>query len=104
MALNRETAGSTTLIDVLDRILDKGMVIDAWIRVSLGGLDLLMVEARIVIASIETYLDRADALAESIAVAAPPATTPTQQVNSDKHSDIPARTRARAASGGSLHG
>lgn len=96
MALNHES-GSATLIDVLDRILDKGMVVDAWIRVSLAGLDLLMVEARIVIASIETYLDRADSLAGSIAVAAPPL-PPT---NTGRGSTVPARPRPFAATGGS---
>jgi len=48
------TADST--IDVLDRVLDKGIVIDAWIRVSVVGIDLLTIEARVVVASIETYL------------------------------------------------
>ena len=55
-------AGGTSLIDVLDRILDKGIVIDAWIRVSLVGIDLITVEARVVVASIDTYLRYADAL------------------------------------------
>jgi hypothetical protein len=64
--------GRATLIDVLDRVLDKGIVIDAWVRVSLAGLDLLMVEARVVIASFETYLSYADTLALSDVVAAPP--------------------------------
>src|SRR5690348_8721010 len=44
--------GGTSLIDVLDRILDKGIVIDAWVRISLVGIDLITVEARIVVASI----------------------------------------------------
>ena len=44
-------AGGTSLIDVLDRVLDKGIVIDAWVRVSLVGIDLITVEARIVVAS-----------------------------------------------------
>ena len=39
-------AGGTSLIDVLDRVLDKGIVIDAWVRVSLVGIDLVTVEAR----------------------------------------------------------
>jgi gas vesicle structural protein len=47
---------------VLDRILDKGIVIDAWVRVSLVGIDLITVEARVVVASIDTYLRYADAL------------------------------------------
>lgn len=50
------------LLDVLDRILDKGIVVDAWIRFSLVGLDLLTVEARVVVASIETYLEYANTL------------------------------------------
>jgi len=54
--------GGSSLIDVLDRILDKGIIIDAWIRVSLVGIDLVTVEARVVVASIDTYLRYADAL------------------------------------------
>ena len=55
-------AGGTSLIDVLDRVLDKGIVIDAWVRVSLVGIDLVTIEARIVVASIETYLNYSDTL------------------------------------------
>jgi hypothetical protein len=47
---------STSLIDVLDRVLDKGIVIEAWVRVSLAGINLQTIEARMVVASIETYL------------------------------------------------
>ena len=61
MAVERSPSGSS-LIDVLDRVLDKGIVIDAWVRVSLVGIDLVTVEARIVVASIETYLKYADAV------------------------------------------
>ena len=61
MSLKR-AATETSLIDVLDRVLDKGIVIDAWVRVSLVGVDLLQVEARIVIASISTYLTHARSL------------------------------------------
>ena len=57
------TSGGTSLIDVLDRVLDKGIVIDAWVRVSLVGIDLITVEARIVVASIETYLRHSETLA-----------------------------------------
>src|SRR5205814_7037609 len=49
-------AGNSSLIEVLDRVLDKGIVIDAWVRVSLVGIDLVTVEARVVVASIATYL------------------------------------------------
>jgi gas vesicle structural protein len=54
--------GGTSLIDVLDRILDKGIVIDAWVRISLVGIDLITVEARVVVASIDTYLKYAEAV------------------------------------------
>ena len=52
MAVER-APGGTSLIDVLDRILDKGIVVDAWVRISLVGIDLITVEARVVIASID---------------------------------------------------
>ena len=48
--------GHASVLDVLDRVLDKGIVIDAWVRVSLAGIDLITVDARVVVASIETYL------------------------------------------------
>jgi len=51
-----------SMLDVLDRILDKGIVIDAWLRFSLVGVDLMTVEARMVVASVETYLEYAPAL------------------------------------------
>jgi hypothetical protein len=56
------TTGGTSLIDVLDRVLDKGIVIDAWVRVSLVGIDLLTVEARVVVASIDTYIKYSEAV------------------------------------------
>ena len=64
-------AGGSSLIDVLDRILDKGIVIDAWLRVSLVGIDLITVEARVVVASIDTYLRYAEALGITAPVARP---------------------------------
>jgi len=65
------TPGGTSLIDVLDRVLDKGIVIDAWVRVSLVGIDLITVEARIVVASIDTYLRYAEALGITAPAARP---------------------------------
>lgn len=53
---------SSSLAEVIDRILDKGIVIDAFIRISLVGIELITVEARIVIASVETYLKYASAV------------------------------------------
>ena len=58
MPLERSASGST--IDVLDRVLDKGIVIDYWARVSLLGIDLLTsIDARVIVASIDTYLQYA---------------------------------------------
>jgi len=60
-----------SLLEVLDRILDKGIVIDAFVRVSLVGIELLTIEARVVIASVETYLKYAERIHEIGLVAAP---------------------------------
>src|SRR5512144_765726 len=50
------------LADVIDTILDKGLVIDLYVRVSLVGIELLTIDARIVIASVDTYLRFAEAV------------------------------------------
>ncbi len=52
---------SSGLADVVDTILDKGLVIDAYVRVSLVGIELLTIDARIVVASVDTYLRFAEA-------------------------------------------
>src|SRR6476661_2214692 len=70
MAVER-AAGGTSLIDVLDRVLDKGIVIDAWVRVSLVGIDLITVEARVVVASIDTYLKYSEAVGQVSPVSKP---------------------------------
>ncbi len=51
---------SSSLAEVLDRILDKGVVVDVWARVSLVGIEILTVEARVVVASVDTYLHYAE--------------------------------------------
>jgi gas vesicle structural protein len=51
----------SSLADVVEVILDKGLVIDAYVRVSLVGIELLTIDARIVIASVDTYLRFAEA-------------------------------------------
>jgi gas vesicle structural protein len=53
---------SSSLYDVLELILDKGLVIDAYIRVSLVGIELLTIDIRVVIASVDTYLRFAEAV------------------------------------------
>ena len=75
MVVERTSGGmsGTSIIDVLDRVLDKGIVIDAWVRVSVVGIDLLTVEARIVVASIATYLQNSDWLAQAAGVSQPTA-------------------------------
>jgi hypothetical protein len=50
------------LVDVIDVILDKGLVIDAYVRVSLIGIEILTIDARIVVASVDTYLRFAEAV------------------------------------------
>jgi hypothetical protein len=72
MAVER-AAGGTSLIDVLDRVLDKGIVIDAWVRVSLVGIDLITVEARVVVASIDTYLKYSEAVGQVLPASRPQA-------------------------------
>jgi hypothetical protein len=72
MAIERSVGGSS-LVDVLDRVLDKGIVVDAWVRLSLVGIELLTLEARVVIASVDTYLRYAGAIAGTPQVARPQA-------------------------------
>jgi hypothetical protein len=52
----------SSLADVIDTILDKGLVIDIYVRVSLVGIELLTIDARIVVASVDTYLRFAEAV------------------------------------------
>jgi len=66
-----KTMGSSSLVEVIDRILDKGIVIDAWVRVSLVGIELITIEARVVVASVETYLKYAEAIGLTASAAAP---------------------------------
>ncbi|BAF58616.1 hypothetical membrane protein [Pelotomaculum thermopropionicum SI] len=68
----RHSIEASSLAEVIDRILDKGIVIDLWARVSLVGIELLAIEARIVIAGVETWLKYAEAvgLTKHIPVAA----------------------------------
>ena len=63
MAIHRTLPGQDgTFVDVLDRVLDKGIVISAWGRMSVVGLELMGLELRVVVASIETHLRYADEL------------------------------------------
>ena len=62
MAAIQKSVNTSSLAEVVDRILDKGVVIDIWAVVSLVGIELLTIEARIVIASVKTWLKYADAV------------------------------------------
>jgi gas vesicle structural protein len=99
MAVERISGGSS-LIDVLDRVLDKGIVIDAWVRISLVGIDLITVEARVVVASIDTYLKYADAVGLTGLVARPQLTEaeePEVVETTRRVSRVPARRAGRNA-------
>ena len=70
MAVQQPMDGPS-LIDVLDRVLDKGIVIDTWARVSLVGLDMITIESRVMVASFDTYLSYSEPLRRLPAVAGP---------------------------------
>src|SRR5579875_2057790 len=95
MAVERLSGGSS-LIDVLDRVLDKGIVIDAWVRISLVGIDLITVEARVVVASIDTYLKYADAVGLTGLVARPQL-TPGEEVEVVEEAEPVVARRPRVA-------
>jgi gas vesicle structural protein len=63
MATQRRPDASS-LAEVLDRVLDKGVVIDVWARVSVVGIELLTIEARVVVASVDTFLHYAEEIAK----------------------------------------
>jgi len=63
----------SSLAEVLDRILDKGIVVDLWVRVNLVGIEILSIEARVVVASVDTFLHYAEEITkiEQAALAVP---------------------------------
>jgi hypothetical protein len=92
------TTGGTSLIDVLDRVLDKGIVIDAWVRVSLVGIDLITVEARVVVASIDTYIKYSEAVSQ-VAPVSRPAALPTTEAVLAENAALRAQLAASEAAG-----
>ncbi len=66
----KTSLGAASLVEVLDRILDKGIVIDLFATVSLVGIAVLGVEARVVVASVETWLTYAEAVGLTVGAAA----------------------------------
>jgi hypothetical protein len=81
----KRTAPQASVTEVLDRVLDRGIVIDAWLRVSVAGITLIDVDARVVVASIDTYVQWSSAMAGTRQVSRP-----------SPHGDEPA-TERRAA-------
>jgi len=71
MARVQKSTDSSSLAEVVDRILDKGIVIDAWVKVSLVGIELLSIEAGVVIASVETYMKYAESVGLTATAASP---------------------------------
>lgn len=69
MAIEKSVA-SASIAEVVDRILDKGIVIDAFVRVSLVGIELIAIEVRAVVASIESWLKYAEAVGLTVDPAA----------------------------------
>lgn len=68
MAVEKSMA-SSSLAEVVDRILDKGIVIDAWVRISLVGIEILAIEARAVVSGVDTFLKYAEAVGLTAAAA-----------------------------------
>jgi gas vesicle structural protein len=71
MATVQKSTDASSLAEVIDRILDRGIVIDAFVRVSLVGIELLSIEARVVIASVDTWLKYAEAVGLTATAATP---------------------------------
>ena len=59
------TPAAANVLDVLDRVLDKGVVIDAWLRVSMRGIEIVTSQARVVVTSVATYLQHADMIIQT---------------------------------------
>jgi hypothetical protein len=57
-----KTMASSSLAEVIDRILDKGVVVDAWVRISLVGIEILAIEARVTVSGVDTFLKYAEAV------------------------------------------
>ncbi len=71
MAQIQKSTDSSSLAEVVDRILERGIVIDAFVKVALVGIELVTIEARVVVASVETYLKYAEAIGLTATAAVP---------------------------------
>jgi gas vesicle structural protein len=77
----QKMGGASGIADVLVVILDKGLVVDAWVRLSIIGIEILTVEIRAVIASVDTYLRYAEAIGLTTLAAAPRTVEPVSVPN-----------------------
>src|SRR5215212_4027315 len=75
-SVQRTSGSGSSLAEVLNVVLDKGIVIDAWVRVNVVGIEILTIEARVVIASVDTYLRYAEAIGLTTLAAAPQTAEP----------------------------
>jgi len=96
MAVERAPAGGS-LIDVLDRVLDKGIVIDAYVRVSLVGIDLVSVEARVVVASVDTYLKYAETIGVTGMASRPMVSAANTELDRIRAENVELRKRLKAS-------
>jgi gas vesicle structural protein len=102
MKVKRVPAASSSILDVLERVLDRGIVIDAWVGVSVAGIRVLELDTRIVVASLDTYLSRGQDLS-IVATATRPAlrlAAPTAPATAARDADpafavLPSRRRPR---------
>ena len=95
MAERLQDHRATTTIDILDRVLDKGIVIDGWWKFYIGGLHLITVDARVVVASIETYLRHAPPVARTQPLTWPDVLVP---MDTQRLADVPAPKKSRGGS------
>ena len=65
MLIEQRPAEDPPFLEVLDRVLDRGIVVDAALRISVTGVEVVTIDIRLVVASIETFLDHADPLARA---------------------------------------
>src|SRR5260370_22830704 len=94
-------AGERNDGEVLDRVLDKGIVIEAWVRVVLMGIDLITVQARVVVASIDTYLQFTEAVTGGAPVLTPAAHGTARATLGEAPGSHSARRRRRTMTNGS---
>ena len=87
---NNVIRAPSDVLEVLDRVLDRGIVIDAWLRVSVVGLTLVDIDARVVVASFRTYVLEGDSIAGQDTVS-----RPSHVASPTKRPALPAPRRAR---------